>query len=69
MAVSLNRKWADRGGKSVFYVGVRITNMSHFLALAMSNAALRNVDSESFLEAFSSPVTIDRVASGLVSFR
>jgi hypothetical protein len=67
--VPVNRKWTDRGGKPLVYVGVKSIERISSGRLVMPDAAFRAAGSESSREAFSSPVSIDSMPSGLVSFR
>src|SRR2546423_433896 len=68
MAVSVNRKRADRCGKSLLYVGVRSNGRVPSSSIVLPDAAFCVPGSESFPEAFSSPASIDSMPSGLVSF-
>jgi hypothetical protein len=67
MAVSVNRKRADRSGKSLLYVGVKSNGRVASPRLALPNAVFRAPDSESLPEACSSPASIDSMPTGLVS--
>ena len=67
MAVSVNRKRADRSGKALLYVGVRFNARVSSGRLVLPDAAFFALDSESFPGAFSSPASIDSMPSGLVS--
>jgi hypothetical protein len=69
MAVSVNRKRSDRSGESLLHVGVSSCERVSPPPLMLPDAACRAPDSESFSEVFSSPASIDSMASGLVSFR
>jgi hypothetical protein len=65
----IDRKRADRGGKSLLHVGVTSGGDASSHQLFLPDAAFCARDSESFPEFFSSPASIDSMPPGLVSFR